>query len=589
MREAGGGQDVGQHRRDAGIGVGLVGDVLLRPVRGLAAEERGFPRPLAVAQGDEAQVVEFLLAAVGDGHLGGAEQLAGAGAGVVGIERQALDQAAAFHAADRRRPAIEREGMGDALGQGEGGIAPEEGGLVGHAHVFLEIQAFAGAATAPIGQAQQHVRQHQADVAGVLLAAEFAPAGEIDALEYLGQVARLAQLGVTVQAEQPGRGGGDERGMGGGRHLGDLLQAVEGLGIRPELVGAHQQAVGEAAVFRLVDHLEQGALVEFDCLLHVLEQVLAGGVEHAQLEHDAGFAARDEIEQAAPGGFQRLEGGRVHDLGELPAQGLVDLRHPLVDQHRRRALGDLLGAELTGFQGLHDLPGELADHGQRPLLLFFGIGGGRIHQQGKQSRGRRGRLRRIGGDGGLFPVRRFLGRVEGGDQSGTQGLGIGLGQFVEYLGQRVAGFGARLQAADHGARVIQGAGLGNAGDQTGRLEVIQALEHQVAGERRLGIDIARRVRQHVGDAGELHAGARGLQHVVEIVAVDVGHAAILEQRQWIFRIDLPGQVGEQADDEGDFLFLYGASGFHVVGDAYPWRPNARASSECFRTFDSLAH
>ena len=82
--------------------------------------------------------------------------------------------------------------------------------------------------------------------------------------------------------------------MGGGGHAGDHLQQADVLGVAAELVVADQHAVGlaaELAVLLLVDLLEQGALVELDGLLQVLEQLLLADVEDPDLQVLAGLAS----------------------------------------------------------------------------------------------------------------------------------------------------------------------------------------------------------------------------------------------------------------------------------------------------------
>ena len=113
-----------------------------------------------------------------------------------------------------------------------------------------------------------------------------------------------------------------------------ILSRLHVLGAAAELVVADQHAVGlaaELAVLFLVDLLEQLALVELDGLLEVLEQLLLLDVQDADLEVLARLALIDEIVQAAPGRFQLLEVGVVHDLVELGGQLLVDLADPELD------------------------------------------------------------------------------------------------------------------------------------------------------------------------------------------------------------------------------------------------------------------
>ena len=84
---------------------------MLRLVGGLAAEERGVVRALAVAQRNKAEIVELLLAPVRDGDFGGALQGDIALVGLESVGRQTLHQAAAFHAADGGAPVVSENAL----------------------------------------------------------------------------------------------------------------------------------------------------------------------------------------------------------------------------------------------------------------------------------------------------------------------------------------------------------------------------------------------------------------------------------------------------------------------------------------------
>src|SRR5262249_44897879 len=104
--------------------------------------------------------------------------------------------------------------------------------------------------------------------------------------------------------------------------------------VLPELVVADQAAERLAtrrAELVLVYLLEQPALVELDGLGEVVEQVLLAGVQHPDGEGGAGLAVLDEVGEPAPGRLELLEVVRVHDLVQLVAQQLVDLRHRRID------------------------------------------------------------------------------------------------------------------------------------------------------------------------------------------------------------------------------------------------------------------
>ena len=108
--------------------------------------------------------------------------------------------------------------------------------------------------------------------------------------------------------------------MSRGRHVGDLFEQLDIFGMFAEFVIADQRAERRTAVdavFFLVDLFEQGALVEFGSALQILEQLFLGAVDDLDLEHDARLALIHQVFEPAPGAFQFLEGGMVHDLVQL--------------------------------------------------------------------------------------------------------------------------------------------------------------------------------------------------------------------------------------------------------------------------------
>ena len=238
-------------------------------------------------QRDEARVGQLLLAPIGDGDLGRALERDVAFVGAEGVGRQPLDQAAAFDAADGGAPAVAGEGLRRPRRQRVGGVAPQVLLVVLAVDVLLEVERLDRHGLAAVGQAHQHVRQAQADVARVLGLAERLPLGVLDRVEDLRDVARLAQLREALEAEHPRVGGGDERRVRGGGHVRHLLEQRDVLRMVAELVVADQQAerrAAEGAVLFLVDLLEQRALVELGRALQVLEQVLLRDVEDLDLE-----------------------------------------------------------------------------------------------------------------------------------------------------------------------------------------------------------------------------------------------------------------------------------------------------------------
>ncbi|MNT03087.1 hypothetical protein D3C72_1376070 [compost metagenome] len=243
-------------------------------------------------QRDQTLVAQFFFATVGDGDFGRALQRDFA---VVRLERvggQVFDQAAAFHATDRRAPAEVRERGREAGAERPRGVAPQVFGMIGAIHVLNKVEAFDGGALyRVIGQAAQEARHGQADVTRVFRIAEAAPLGVFHRVEHLGQVARAAQVGKAVQPQQFRRGRRDERRVRGRRHVRHLLDEVHVFGLARDFKVAQQGAerrAAEGAELFFVDLLEHQTLIKVDRSLEVANQITLGGVQHLDLQHRAG-------------------------------------------------------------------------------------------------------------------------------------------------------------------------------------------------------------------------------------------------------------------------------------------------------------
>ncbi len=211
-----------------------------------------------------------------------------------------------------------------------------------------------------------------ATYARILGLAEALPGGVFDALEDLGHVARVGDLGEAVEPKHARTGRGNERRVGGRCDLGDQLEQADVLRRTPEVVIANQHPVrlaAELAILLLVDLLEQGALIEFRGFLQVLGQVTLADVQHPDLEGLSRFRLVDQVVEAAPASLQLLKVGMVHDLIELIRQFLVDRGDPGQD-----VLLDILGYNLTR---LHNLIEELPEVIPRTLGLDVRLGTGR--------------------------------------------------------------------------------------------------------------------------------------------------------------------------------------------------------------------
>src|ERR1035438_9115686 len=81
----------------------------------------------------------------------------------------------ASHSADGCAPAIARESVGDAGAEGIGCVAPEILGVVFAGDSFFVVEAVDGFGVLAVGNAHEHVRQGEANVARVLGEAEAFP------------------------------------------------------------------------------------------------------------------------------------------------------------------------------------------------------------------------------------------------------------------------------------------------------------------------------------------------------------------------------------------------------------------------------
>jgi hypothetical protein len=82
--------------------------------------------------------------------------------------------------------------------------------------------------------------------------------------------------------------------------------------------------------------------------------------------------------------------------------------------------------------------------------------------------------------------------------------------------------------------------------------------------------------------GELQARLGTLEDVVEVVAVDVDEAAVLQARQLLGGIT--GEITQHAHHERQFLFLDGIPFFDVVSDLHP-----RAAHPVKRVLSAFGH
>nr|GEU28409.1 hypothetical protein [Tanacetum cinerariifolium] len=523
--------------------------VQLRLVHRLPAEKRRRIGSLGIDHCNEAQVVEFLLAPVGDEHFGRAFQRNVPFVGLERVRRHARDLAAAFHAANRRRPAMLGKRIGDAQAQLISRVRPQVFAVVGAVDVLFECERLHRIGLGAIRQAGGVARQDQGDVARVFRFAETAPRRQLGAVEDFAHVARHAQFGERLHVEQRRRRRRDEWRMGGGSHFRQALEQRHVLRVAAEIIVADEQRIGmtaEGAVFFLVDFFKEHAHVVVDRAFQVFQQLFFRHVQQAQFQLAARLRAHDHVVQAAPGAFQRLETFAVHDGVHLVAEDLVDLGHALVDG------GDdaLVRRRLHAF--VEHLRGELAQQRARVGALRWLDGHLAFLDDAVQQRhvfDRRGTAaglgRLSGSHGGSFSG----GGVRKRQARPVRPLVVELVIAIEFS-EQVAQLLAHFEQLGQSRYLLH--------DRLG-MKIVEGLEVQF--DLQAAVLAGQRVRHR-----QVQARRDLLHHFIKIVAVDVDQAARLELGRRHQR--LARQVGQQAHDQRQFLLLDGATDFDVVGDLY---------------------
>jgi hypothetical protein len=123
------------------------------------------------------------------------------------------------------------------------------------------------------------------------------------------------------------------------RRGGDLGHFTQQLRIGRRLVEvvvadqAAERLAAELTVFRLVDLLEQRALIPGRALvaLQRFPEILLADVHEADLEHLVGLGVVDQVVQPAPGALELLEVRVMQDQVDLLGQLLVQLRNDRFD------------------------------------------------------------------------------------------------------------------------------------------------------------------------------------------------------------------------------------------------------------------
>ena len=150
-------------------------------------------------------------------------------------------------AADAHRPAVFLEGAVDVGRHRVGGVHPGVFLALVAVGLLLEGEFLDRLRLGAVGQARQHARHAQRDVAAVDRVAQALPGRVVRRVHQLADVARVHQLGPGVHAEQVRIRAGDQRRE---RRRGDLREVAQQLHVGrrvAEVIVGDQRAVGLAA------------------------------------------------------------------------------------------------------------------------------------------------------------------------------------------------------------------------------------------------------------------------------------------------------------------------------------------------------
>ena len=255
--------------------------------------------------------------------------------------------------------------------------------------ILFVIELLDGGGLLAVRKARKNVRHAQADVSGVVALAEHVPLQIGFVVEDLFEVPGTGQIGKALEVQQRRSGGGDERRVRSRRDAGHLLEQRDILRMAAKLVVADQRAkrsAAERAVLFLINLLEDIALIELDCFVEILEQIVLADIHQLDLEVGGGFRLLHKVVQTAPRGFELLERLGVHHLVELPGNQRVELGDAAVDRHLdvfrdghltvHDVLDEVFQPELSGapFLGALPDPSFFDDPVDNASVLYSGFG-----------------------------------------------------------------------------------------------------------------------------------------------------------------------------------------------------------------------
>ena len=160
---------------------------------------------------------------------------------LIGVHRQVFNRATALRPDDVGTPTVVGKAAGDARRKCKCSVTPQKV-AVARRNVFLVVEFLRWNGVSAIWQAQQKVRQRQANITRVFGLAESIPLDELWAFKNRRQVFQVRQLVIRIHTKELRRSGGNKRCMAHRRHAGDILQQLHVLTAGPKLVVANHRA-----------------------------------------------------------------------------------------------------------------------------------------------------------------------------------------------------------------------------------------------------------------------------------------------------------------------------------------------------------
>ncbi len=268
-------------------------------------------------EGDEADAVQDVADAVGEPAFGAGGHF------LVAVDDGHVAREIGDVGVGGEGPAVFEEAFAHSECDGEGAVGPEVGFGDRSAGHFIERVGVDGVGFWAVGEAEEEARGGDADVSSGFVSADFFPHGEIGGRLPAAGVGKFIEGGV---AGDFGGAAGDEGDAGFVDEGGDFGEEADVFGDLFEGVISDDECEGfDAGDFGLFDDdLVHAGLRDGGLRIEVGVEFILGDIEEADFEIGVGVEAGGEELDAAPGGFDGLEGGVAEDGAESGGEGILD-------------------------------------------------------------------------------------------------------------------------------------------------------------------------------------------------------------------------------------------------------------------------